>query len=110
MTEQEEFEFRLRLENEQSGLVKNPKEDDFGFWRTVGDMTLSIPQGVVNAVEEQGDFLDENIVSLGGIEFGDKDGNYHLKILFHNMFHQQDGKKKDIQKKDNYHYFINQKH
>jgi hypothetical protein len=37
-------------------------------------MFLSVPQGVVNAVEEQGDFIDENIVSLGGIEFGDKDG------------------------------------
>jgi hypothetical protein len=37
-------------------------------------MFLSIPQGVVNAVEEQGDFLDENIVSIGGLEFGDNDG------------------------------------
>jgi len=42
-------------------------------------MTLSIPQGVVNAVEEQGDFLDENIISLGGIEFGDKDGKLSFK-------------------------------
>ena len=41
-----------KIQPKQSGLVKNPKEDDFGFWRTVGDMTLSIPQGVVNAVEE----------------------------------------------------------
>jgi len=68
-----------KIQPKQSGLVKNPKEDDFGFWRTVGDMTLSIPQGVVNAVEEQGDFLDENIVSLGGIEFGDKDGKLSFK-------------------------------
>ena len=68
-----------KIQPKQSGLVKNPKEDDFGFWRTVGDMTLSIPQGVVNAIEEQGDFLDENIVSLGGIEFGDKDGKLSFK-------------------------------
>jgi hypothetical protein len=68
-----------KIQPKQSGLVKDPKEDDFGFWRTVGDMTLSIPQGVVNAVEEQGDFLDENIVSLGGIEFGDKDGKLSFK-------------------------------
>ena len=45
-----------KIQPKQSGLVKDPKENDFGFWRTVGDMTLSIPQGVVNAVEEQGDF------------------------------------------------------
>jgi len=68
-----------KIQPKQSGLVKDPKEDDFGFWRTVGDMTLSIPQGVVNAIEEQGDFLDENIVSLGGIEFGDKDGKLSFK-------------------------------
>ena len=68
-----------KIQPKQSGLVKDPKEDDFGFWRTVGDMTLSIPQGVVNAVEEQGDFLDENIVSLGGLEFGDKDGKLSFK-------------------------------
>ena len=68
-----------KIQPKQSGLVKDPKEDDFGFWRTVGDMTLSIPQGVFNAIEEQGDFLDENIVSLGGIEFGDKDGKLSFK-------------------------------
>ena len=68
-----------KIQPKQSGLVKDPKEDDFNLWRIVGDMTLSIPQGVVNAVEEQGDFLDENIVSLGGIEFGDKDGKLSFK-------------------------------
>jgi len=68
-----------KIQPKQSGLVKDPKEDNFGFWRTVGDMTLSIPQGVVNAIEEQGDFLDKNIVSLGGIEFGDKDGKLSFK-------------------------------
>jgi hypothetical protein len=68
-----------KIQPKQSGLVKDPKEDDFNLWRIVGDMTLSIPQGVVNAVEEQGDFLDENIVSLGGLEFGDKDGKLSFK-------------------------------
>ena len=68
-----------KIQPKQSGLVKDPKEDSYGFWRTVGDMTLSIPQGVVNAIEEQGDFLDKNIVSLGGIEFGDKDGKLSFK-------------------------------
>ena len=32
-------------------------------------MALSAPQGVFNAIEEQGDFIDENIISLGGLEF-----------------------------------------
>ena len=68
-----------KIQPKQSGLVKDPKENDFGFWRTVGDMTLSIPQGVVNSVEEQGDFLDENIISLGGFEFGDNDGKLSFK-------------------------------
>ena len=62
-----------------SGLVKEPDEQDHNFWSTLGDMALSAPQGIVNAVEEQGDFLDENIVSLGGLEFGDKDGKLSFK-------------------------------
>ena len=51
-----------------SGLIKEPNEDDIGFWKTLGDMALAVPKGVVNAVEEQGDFIDENIVNAGGIE------------------------------------------
>ena len=62
-----------------SGLVKEPEEQDHNFWSTLGDMTLSAPQGIVNAIEEQGDFLDENIVSVGGLEFGDKDGKLTFK-------------------------------
>jgi dethiobiotin synthetase len=50
-----------------SGLVKEPEEEDFNFFQTLQDMSLSAPQGIVNAVEEQGDFLDENIISLGGL-------------------------------------------
>ena len=57
-----------------SGLVKEPNEDDFNFWLTLQDMALAVPKGVVNSVEEQGDFLDENIINLGGLEFGDGDG------------------------------------
>ena len=57
-----------------SGLIKEPDEEDFNFWNTLGDVALSAPQGVVNAVEEAGDFIDDNIISLGGLEFGDGDG------------------------------------
>ena len=57
-----------------SGLITNPDKEDFNYWNKAGSLTLSAAQGVVNAVEEQGDFLDENIVSLGGLEFGDGDG------------------------------------
>tara|TARA_R110002020_G_scaffold132738_4_gene296316 strand:+ start:2021 stop:5530 length:3510 start_codon:yes stop_codon:yes gene_type:complete len=63
----------------QPGLNKKPDEKDFNFWQKVGDMALSVPQGVINAVEAQGDFLDENIVPLGGLEFGDGDGKTTFK-------------------------------
>ena len=63
-----------RIEPIQSGLVKNPKQEDFGFWNTLGDMVLSASMGPVNAIENTGDFLDRNIVSLGGVSFGDNDG------------------------------------
>ena len=69
----------IKIQPVNSGLIKQPEEKDHNFWQTLGDMSLSVPQGVVNAVEEQGDFLDENIVSLGGIEFGDKDGKLSFK-------------------------------
>ncbi len=61
----------IKIEPVNSGLVTKPNEKDFNFWTTLQDMAISIPQGVVNAVEEQADFIDENIISLGGIEFGD---------------------------------------
>jgi|694.fasta_scaffold65722_2 hypothetical protein len=69
----------VKIEPVSSGLIKNPTQEDPNYWRIAQDMALSVPQGVVNAVEEQGDFLDENIVSLGGIEFGDKDGKLSFK-------------------------------
>jgi len=78
----EEAEKRIeKIKPKQNGLIKNPDEQDHNFWSTLGDMALSAPQGIVNAVEEQGDFLDENIVSLGGLEFGDKDGKLSFKDL-----------------------------
>jgi hypothetical protein len=52
-----------------SGFLKKPDEEDFNFWNKLSDIALSAPQGVVNAVEEGGDFIDENIISAGGFEF-----------------------------------------
>ncbi len=69
----------VKIEPVNSGLVKNPDQEDANWWNIAQDMALSAPQGVVNAVEEQGDFLDENIVSLGGLEFGDQDGKLTFK-------------------------------
>ena len=59
----------IKIEPVNSGLVKNPDQEDVNYWNIATDMALSAPQGVVNAIEEQGDFIDENIVSLGGLEF-----------------------------------------
>ena len=70
-----------KVEPVNSGLITNPDEKDFNFWNKAGSLTLSAGQGVVNAVEEQGDFLDENIVSLGGLEFGDENGKFTFKDL-----------------------------
>jgi len=69
----------VKIEPVNSGLVKYPNQKDPNYWNIAQDMALSVPQGIVNAVEEQGDFIDENIVSLGGLEFGDKDGKLSFK-------------------------------
>ena len=63
----------------QPGLQNKPDEKDFNWWNVLDDMASSVPQGVINSVEAQGDFLDENIVSLGGLEFGDGDGSLTFK-------------------------------
>jgi hypothetical protein len=60
-----------KIEPVNSGLIHNPDQKDFNFWQTAGRLGLSVGQGVVNAVEETADFIDENIVTLGGVEFGD---------------------------------------
>jgi len=57
-----------KIEPVNSGLITNPDEEDFNFWEKTGRLTLSAAQGVVNAVEETGDFIDENIISGGGFE------------------------------------------
>ena len=69
----------VKIKPVDSGLVKEPDEKNSNYWKIASDMALSVPQGIVNSIEEQGDFLDENIVSLGGIEFGDKDGKLSFK-------------------------------
>ena len=69
----------VKIEPINSGLIKKPTEKDPSYWTVAQDMALSAPQGIVNAIEEQGDFIDENIVSLGGLEFGDKDGKLSFK-------------------------------
>ena len=69
----------IKIEPVNSGLVKNPDQEDANYWNIATDMALSAPQGVVNAIEEQGDFMDENIVSLGGLELGDQDGKLTFK-------------------------------
>mgnify|MGYP003150460423 CR=1 FL=1 len=57
-----------KIEPVNSGLITNPDEKDFNFWEKTGRLSLSAAQGVVNAVEETGDFIDENIISGGGFE------------------------------------------
>ena len=69
----------VKIEPVNSGLIKYPDQKNPNYWTIAQDMALSVPQGIVNAVEEQGDFIDENIVSLGGLEFGDKDGKLSFK-------------------------------
>jgi len=69
----------VKIEPVNSGIIKYPDQKDPNYWTIAQDMALSIPQGIVNAVEEQGDFIDENIVSLGGLEFGDEDGKLSFK-------------------------------
>ena len=79
---EKQFEKSIKkIEPVNSGLITNPDENDFNFWNKAGSLTLSAGQGVVNAVEEQGDFLEENVISLGGLEFGDKDGKFTFKDL-----------------------------
>ena len=56
------------VEPVNSGLITNPDKEDFNYWNKASSLALSVAQGVVNAVEEQADFIDENIVSGGGFE------------------------------------------
>jgi len=68
-----------KIEPVNSGLIVKPDEKDFNFWNKAGALALSAGQGVVNSIEETGDFIDENIVSGGGLLFGDGDGKTEFK-------------------------------
>ena len=88
-----------KIEPVNSGLITNPDEKDFNFWQKTGRLSLSAAQGVVNAVEEIGDFADENIVSLGGLEFGDKDGKVTFKDFIPRFISPTKWKEEEYSKK-----------
>ena len=88
-----------KIEPVNSGLITNPDEKDFNFWEKTGRLSLSAAQGVVNAVEEIGDFADENIVSLGGLEFGDKDGKVTFKDFIPKFISPTKWKEEEYSKK-----------
>ena len=90
-----------KIEPVNSGLITNPDEEDFNFWEKTGRLSLSAAQGVVNAVEETGDFIDENIVTLGGLEFGDKDGKATFKDLIPRYVSPTKWKAEEYSKKRN---------
>ena len=99
----------VKIEPINSGLIKKPDQKDSNYWTIAQDMALSVPQGIVNAIEEQGDFLDENIVPLGGLEFGDKDGKLSFKDFIPKYVSPTKWKAEEYSKKNNYQFFINQK-
>ena len=88
-----------KIEPVNSGLITNPDEKDYNFWQKAGRLGLSAGQGVVNAVEEMGDFADENIVSLGGLEFGDKDGKVTFKDFIPKFISPTKWKEEEYSKK-----------
>ena len=85
----------------QPGLNKKPDEKDVGFWNTLEDMALSVPQGAINAVEAQGDFLEENIIPIGGLEFGDGDGTTTFKDFIPRIVTPQKWKEQKYSEKKN---------
>ncbi len=62
---------RIKIQPKNSGLVKDLEESNFNFFETLQDMAASVPEGVINYVEEAGDFIDENIVSGGGFQLNE---------------------------------------
>jgi len=88
-----------KIEPVNSGLITNPDEKDYNFWQKAGRLGLSAGQGVVNAVEEMGDFADKNIVSLGGLEFGDKDGKVTFKDFIPKFISPTKWKEEEYSKK-----------
>ena len=85
----------------QAGLNKTPDEKDFNFWTTLDDMARSIPQGIVNAIEAQTDFIDENIITLGGVGFGDNDGKLSFKDFIPKLITPTEWKEQKYSEKRN---------
>ena len=85
----------------QAGLNKTPDEKDFNFWTTLDDMARSIPQGIVNAIEAQTDFIDENIITFGGVGFGDNDGKLSFKDFIPKLITPTEWKKGEYSKDRN---------
>ena len=48
-----------KIEPVNSGLITNPDEKDYNFWEKTGRLSLSVGQGVVNAVEEMVNTIDQ---------------------------------------------------
>jgi len=92
---------RIKIEPKSSGLVKDLEENNFNFFQTLQDMALSVPEGVINYVEEAGDFIDENIVSLGGLEFGNKDNKLTFQDFIPTYITPQRWKEEEYSKKRN---------
>ena len=70
---EKQFEEAIKkIEPKNNGLVKDPDQEDFNYWNKAKALTLSAAQGVVNAVEEQGDFLDEKNQTIISNFFEDK--------------------------------------
>lgn len=72
---------REKIQPKNNGLVTDPDEQDHNFWQTVADMSMSVPQGIVNSIEAQGDFLEKHVIGLGGLKFGDGDGEFEWSDL-----------------------------
>ena len=89
----------IKIEPVVPGLITKPTEQDHNFWTTLGDMALSIPQGVTNAVENAGDFIDENIVPGGGLQFGDGDGKLSFKDFIPTIVSPSKWKSEEYSKK-----------
>jgi ribosomal protein L18E len=89
------------IEPVQPGINPQPDEKDFNFWFKLEDMANSIPQGVVNSIEAQGDFLEENFIPLGGLEFGDNDGKLTFKDFIPKLVTPSKWKEQKYSKKRN---------
>ena len=51
--------YTKKIEPVNSGLITNPDEKDYNFWEKTGRLSLSVGQGVVNAVEEMVNTIDQ---------------------------------------------------